>query len=69
MNHFSTFHLTWKRPEFILLFIRPAMIGEKQFAAIFMILGPMPSSPVALDGSKEPINDKTCSVVIEGISK
>ena len=40
-------------PEFMLLFIRTPITGERQLAAIFIILGPMPSKPVALEGSRE----------------
>ena len=53
----------------MLLFIKSAVPGERQFAATFIIFGPMPSNPVALEVSSEFMTENTCSVVMQGISK
>ena len=45
------------------------MNGEILLAANLIILGPRPSRPVALDGSKIRIYDKTWSEVINGMLK
>ena len=52
-------------PEYMLLFIK----GDRQFAAYFIIFGPMPSNPVALQVSSAFMTENTCSVVMQGILK
>ena len=49
------------------LYIKSAITGERKFAAICIIFGPMPSSPVALEVSSEFTTENTCSVVMQGI--
>ena len=51
------------------LFIKSAITGERQFAANFIIFGPMPFNPVSLEVSSEFMAENTCSVVMQGISK
>lgn len=53
-------------PDIMLLLTKAASIGDKALAAIFIIFGPRPSSPVALEESKSCIYDCTCYVVING---
>ena len=53
----------------MLLLIRAAIEGAKMSFAIFSILGPMPSSPVAFAMFKPFINSDTCAMDINGISK
>ena len=53
----------------MLLFIKSAITGERQFAAYFIIFGPMPSKPLALEVSTGFMTEITCSVVIQGILK
>ena len=53
----------------MLLFIKSAITGERQFAAIFLIFGPMSSNHVALEVSSEFMTENTCSVVMKGILK
>ena len=53
----------------MLLFIRDAIEGAKISEAIFKILGPRPSRPVAFAGSSECMNSDTCCIVICGTVK
>ena len=54
-------HLSWlgNVPEFMLLFMSAASIGDNILDANFIIFGPSPSSPVAFDGSKAEIYEAT----------
>ena len=42
-----------------LLFMRAAMLGDNVCPIVFNILGPRPSIPIALDGSKAEIMAET----------
>ena len=53
----------------MLLLIRAAIEGAKMSFAVFSILGPMPSSPVAFAMFKPLINSDTCAMDMNGISK
>ena len=53
----------------MLLFIKDVMEGANIWAAIFRILGPRPSRPVALTGSSAYLNSGTCSIVRYGTVK
>ena len=53
----------------MLLFIKSAIAGERQFAANLIIFGPLPSNPVALEIYSEFMTENICSVVIQGILK
>ena len=48
----------------MLLFIKAAMLGDSMYPIVLIILGPIPSHPIALDGSRAEIMQKTCSEVI-----
>ena len=63
--------LSWSGnfPVSMLLFIRAAMLGDSMCPIVLIILGPIPSNPIALDGSRAEIILKTCSEVILGILK
>ena len=51
----------------MLILIKSAITGERQYAANLIIFGPMPSNPVALEVSSEFMTKNTCSVVMQGI--
>ena len=53
----------------MLLFVKSAITGERQFAANFIIFGQIPCNPVALEVSSEFMTENTCSVVMQGILK
>ena len=49
--------LSWSGnfPVSMLLFIRAAMLGDSMCPIVLIILGPIPSNPIALDGSRAEI--------------
>ena len=53
------FKFVRKFPVSILLFMRAAMLGDNVCPIGFNILGPRPSIPIALDGSKAEIMAET----------
>ena len=65
----TSFSLSGNFPVAILLFIRAAMLNDNRLSTDFIILGPIPSNPIALLESKAIIDADTCSGVILGILK
>ena len=65
----SIFICDGKHDESMLLLMRDVMDGASTPAAIFSILGPRPSMPVAFVGFSPHMNSITCWVVIYGTEK
>ena len=68
-NTLANLSLSGNFPVVLLLFIRAAMLNDNMLATDFIILGPIPSNPIALLESKAIIEADTCSGVILGIWK
>ena len=68
-NTLANFSLSGNFPVVLLLFIRAARLNDNMLATDFIILGPIPSSPIALLESKAIIEADTCSGGILGIWK
>ena len=68
-NTLANLSLSGNFPVVLLLFIRAAMLNDNMLAMDFIILGPIPSNPIALLKSKAIIEADTCSGVILGIWK
>ena len=50
----------------MILFIKSAITGERQFAANFIIFRPIQSNPVALEVYIAFMTENICSVVMQG---
>ena len=68
-NTLASLSLSENFPVAKLLFIRAAMLNDNRLATYFIILGPIPSNPIALLESKAILDADTCCGVILGILK
>ena len=68
-EYFSKFEFVWKFSSSDTFIYERAMLNDNMLATDFIILGPIPSNPIALLESKAIIEADTCSGVILGIWK
>ena len=65
----ASLSLSGNFPVAKLLFIRASMLNDNRLATNFIIVGPIPSIPIALMESKATIDADICSRTILGILK